>query len=183
MLTVERVDATQIDFTSAGRRLIVGEVDLLGPHTRTAIAKDHSVNLAEVVKHRGADPPQKAATRPDAPASAPGFEFGIQRAQIHGGTVDFSDQSLVLPFAIKATAIDATIAGISNDDTRRADVEARGRIQTYGSASVDGTIVPFDPPSYTDLRVKFNNVPVRPFSPALAAHGQLTLRGAPTRKH
>lgn len=168
LLAVDKLDADQIDFSSAGRRLSVGEVNLLGPDIRIAIAKDRSVNLTDVVKPRAADTMQKTATRPDAPASAPSFQLGVERMRIRGGSVDFSDQSLVLPFATRVTSIDATIAGISNDDTRRADVQARGSIQAYGSASVDGSIAPFDPRRYTDLHVKFNNVLVRPFSPYTA---------------
>ncbi|MEO8835545.1 MAG: DUF748 domain-containing protein, partial [Caldimonas sp.] len=168
LLAVDKLDADQIDFSSAGRRLSVGEVNLLGPDIRIAIAKDRSVNLTDVVKPRAADPTQKTATRPDAPASASSFQLGVERMRIRGGSVDFSDQSLVLPFATRVTSIDATIAGISNDDTRRADVQARGSIQAYGSASVDGSIAPFDPRRYTDLHVKFNNVLVRPFSPYTA---------------
>jgi hypothetical protein len=175
-LALDQLDATQINFSSDGPRLNIGELDLLGPDTRIAIAKDRRVNLAQVVKHGGdeaaraaAKPPSATAPAPvAATATAPGFELDVQRVRIHAGSVDFSDQSLVLPFATKVTAIDATIAGISNDGTRRADVQARGSIQTYGSASVDGNIVLFDPRRYTDLRVKFNNVMVQPFSPYTA---------------
>ncbi|MDQ2764398.1 MAG: DUF748 domain-containing protein, partial [Pseudomonadota bacterium] len=165
LLAVDHVDADQIDFSSAGRRLTVGVVNLVGPDIRIAIAKDRSLNLSDVVKPRAADPTQKAATGADAPASAPSFDLGVHRVQIHGGSVDFSDQSLVLPFATRVTAIDATIAGISNQQGRRANVQAGGSIQAYGSASVDGSIVPFDPRRYTDLRVKFNNVMVQALSP------------------
>ncbi len=167
-LALERLDATRIDFSSAGPSLTIGELDLLGPDTRIAIAKDRSVNLKQVVKHSADEAARNAVTPPDAPASAPGFALGVQRVRIHGGSVDFSDQSLVLPFATKVSAIDATIAGVSNDGTRRADVQARGSIQQYGSASVDGNIVLFDPRRYTDLQVKFNNVMVQPFSPYTA---------------
>ncbi|MDQ2734412.1 MAG: DUF748 domain-containing protein [Pseudomonadota bacterium] len=168
LLAVAKLDANKIDFSSAARRLTVGEMSLLGPDIRIAIAKDRSVNLTDVVKPGAVDPAQEAAKRPDAPASAPSFKLGVQRVRIHGGSADFSDESLVLPFATKVTAIDATIVGVSNDDTRRADVQARGSIQAYGSASVDGTIIPFDPRRYTDLRAKFNNVLVQPFSPYTA---------------
>ena len=166
-LALEQLDAQQIDFNSDARRLSVGEVDLLSPDTRIAIAKDRSINLTDVIKQGAAETPPDTATRSSspAPASASSFAIGVQRVRIRGGTVDFSDQSLVLPFATKVTAIDATIAGISNDVHRRADVQARGSIQAYGSASVDGSIAPFDPRRYTDLRVQFNNVMVQPFSP------------------
>ena len=68
----------------------------------------------------------------------------------------------------KVTAVDGTIDGLSNDPSRRAAVNAGGTVAPYGSASVQGTILPFDAARYTDLHVVFENVLMPPLSPYTA---------------
>lgn len=164
VLTLDRLEGHQLTYSHSDNRLSVGEIDLLHPETQIAIAKDRSVNLARWFKRADKAAPTAAAPA-SAAASAEAFDLAVQRVRVKNGSVDFSDESLILPFATKVTAIDATIVGVSNREGQRADVQATGGIQAYGSASVNGSVVPIDPRLFTDLHVKFNNVLVKPFSP------------------
>ncbi|MEO7335532.1 MAG: DUF748 domain-containing protein, partial [Caldimonas sp.] len=181
VLSFARLDARRVDFASGDRQLRIDEVTVVRPDMRIAIAKDRSVNLGALMR-KGIDAPVEApaatangtaagsaeASSTEAPGATPAFDMSVQRIRVRDGSVDFSDQSLVLPFATQVGAIEATIAGFSNEPTRLAEVQARGSIKPYGSAAATGSIVPFDPSRYTDLHVKFNNVLMQPFTPYTA---------------
>lgn len=96
------------------------------------------------------------------------LDFRIDQVRLRNGVVDYADLSLVLPFSTQVTGLQGVIVGISSDPARRAGVKASGGIQPYGSARVEGSIVPFNPSRFTDLQVVFSNVLVPPLSPYTA---------------
>lgn len=166
----KQMDADGIAFDLDKRELTVRDVTVNEPGAKIAIAKDRSVNVSQAFKRSG-----DALKKPGSPkaeaidkTSKPALNFRADRVRLRNGEVDYADLSLVLPFSTKVTALNGTIVGISNDKSRRADIKANGSIETYGSATVEGSIVPFYPESFTDLHVAFNNVLVPPLSPYTA---------------
>jgi hypothetical protein len=176
-LAWKQLRADRVELDLASRRLIIREVTTQEPGAKIVISKERDVNLARVLKPDGDDRDageesparQRENKAHDAMGEDPaGFEFRVERVRLRNGNVDFADLSLVLPFSTKVTEIDGTIVGISNDASRRADVKASGAIQPYGSARVEGSLVPSEPRRFTDLHVEFNNVQVPPLSPYTA---------------
>jgi outer membrane protein OmpA-like peptidoglycan-associated protein len=168
-LSWKQLDAESVAFDLASRRFTVQEVTVNAPGAKIEIAKDRSVNLAKVFRR---DPPARpqsgpADVQPKAAANPP-WDLRVERVRLQGGEVDYADLSLVLPFSTTVKALDGTVIGISNDKSRRADIQASGTIEPYGSASVNGSITPFAPAQFTDLHVLFNNVLVPPLSPYTA---------------
>ena len=171
-LSWQQLDADGVAFNLVSRRLTVQEVTVNAPGAKIEIAKDRSVNLAQVFR-RGKPARQRAeqaGAQPKAPAAQDAARWSpeVERVRLLGGNVDYADLSLVLPFSTTVTAMNGTIVGISNDRSHRADIKASGTIEPYGSASVSGGIAPFAPSQFTDLRVAFNNVLVPPLSPYTA---------------
>lgn len=166
-LAWKQLDADRVAFDLEARQLNVKEVTVRDPRAKIVISKDRSVNIAQVVKR---DDKARAGAAADQAAAqdAPDFEFSVGRVRLLEGEVDYADLSLVLPFSTKVTALNGTIVGISSDPSRRADVEADGTIEPYGSAKVEGSIAMRDPRHFTDLHVEFNNVLVPPLSPYTA---------------
>ena len=173
-LSWRKLDADGVAFDLASRRLTVQDVSVNAPGAKIEIAKDRSVNLAQVLRRgepaRKPSGPAGAQPQPKAPATqdAAPWDLRVERVRLRGGEVDYADLSLVLPFSTTVTALDGTVVGISNDKSRRADIQASGTIEPYGSASVNGGITPFAPAQFTDLHVVFNNVLVPPLSPYTA---------------
>ncbi|CDS51613.1 hypothetical protein [Polaromonas sp. CG9_12] len=168
-LSWRKLDADGVAFDLASRRLTVQDVTVNAPGAKIEIAKDRSVNLAQVLR-RGEPARQTsgpADAQPNAPAAAP-WDLRVERVRLHGGEVNYADLSLVLPFSTTVKALDGTVVGISNDKSRHAEIQASGTIEPYGSASVSGGIAPFAPAQFTDLHVEFNNVLVPPLSPYTA---------------
>ena len=152
------LSATGIRFSLAPDRLSVAEVRLVEPQAKITIFKDRSVNLATVLK-------KQEPAKPAAPAQAGAFPVSVERVRVENGTVDFSDLSLALPFAARVREVGGVVAGVSSDPASRAEVKLEGRVEEHGLARVDGSLSPFAPKRFMDLRAEFRNVEMTPLSP------------------
>ena len=187
-----------MSFASAPNRLVVRDIELTEPGAKLVISKDRKVNVAQIVrKQPGGDSPSgeaKAAnradgedgdqtrasaptdtSRPAAQAGPPALDARIERLHLHGGTVDYADLSLVLPFSTRVTSVEGTVVGLATTPGRRAEVQADGEIPPYGSASVEGSLLPTAPTEFLDLRVVFENVAIPPLSPYTATFAGRTV--------
>jgi len=146
-------------------------VRIVGVDAKVVVFKDRSVNLMKAVMVV----PQAASAVAPAAAQAttvadlkPVFPATIGRVAFEQGTVDFADQSLVLPFAAKVEDLTGVIQGLSTDRASRASVRLEGRVAEYGLARAEGSLNPFRPASFLDLNVVFRNVDMPPLSPYTA---------------
>ena len=83
--------------------------------------------------------------------------MSIERVNVEKASVDFSDLSLVLPFAAKIEDLSGTVAGLSTDRASRALAKLEGRVDEFGLARIEGSLATFDPKAFMDLRVAFRN--------------------------
>ncbi len=179
-LACNSVAATGIHFRSAPGELIIDDVRVIEPDARVLIFPDRSINLIKAFETRDAD--MQAPQAATAPPAAEHFPIKVTRVRIERGKVDYNDKSLVLPFSTRISDFHGTVTGIASDPDSRAKVRLDGTIEQYGTASVRGTLSPFAPKHYTDIRTRFTNVEMPKFSPYSAtfagreiATGKLTL--------
>lgn len=164
LLGWKSLTAKDIDFNSAENRLAVAQTSLAAPYARLTIAKDRSTNFVGI---------QRAA-RPQAagPASAPAqtaagtpLAIGVGRVSVSGGSMDFTDASLVLPFATHIKALGGSVSGLSSDENSRAGLKFEGSVGEYGLMRAEGSIQPIAPKKFTDIAVSFRNVDMTQLSP------------------
>ena len=198
------IDALQLDHENGGERLFawkellaegmrvdsarkivsIDDMRLAGPAGKIAIAKDKSTNFAGVMR-KPAEPAAPADAKP-APAAQTAnespFVVNVERVHLRNGELDFSDQSLVLPFAAVIQELGGTITGLSSQPGARAGIKLEGRVDEFGQAQVGGSVNPFEPKVFTDLAVIFRNVALSPLTPYSAtfagrriASGKLSL--------
>jgi hypothetical protein len=162
LIAWKELAASGVAFTLNPDRLAVEEVRLTQPGAKIAIFKDRSLNLVKAFQ-----PPPGAASAPAAPPAAggPPIEVQVERVRVENGNVDFSDESLVLPFAAKVEEFSGTITGTSTDPAGAAALKLEGKVGEFGLANVDGTLKPFQPKVHTDVGVVFRNVEMVPLSP------------------
>ncbi len=153
-------------------RLQIEEVRLLEPGAKVVIFKDHSVNLAKVLKNQNAaiNETKPQTTQIPTPAVTSQkkqtlFPVNIDRVRVEKSVVDFADLSLVLPFVTQITDFNGSVTGISSESTSRTSVKFDGRVDKYGLSTVEGSLSPFTPKTFTDLTVLFQNVEMKPLSP------------------
>ena len=155
-----------MDFGLSPDRLKIKKINLVGPGAKMMVYKDRGFNLAQLKKDR------KAEAIPDPPASASSgrasFPVSIDSVRVENGTVDFSDLSLIFPFATRVTDLTGGISGIASTPESRSAVQFEGRVDKFGMATVNGSMSPFAPKTFTDLKVIFKNVKMTPLSPYTA---------------
>lgn len=159
-LSWKTLSAAGVSFATAPSRLVVREININEPGAKLVISKDRRVNVTQILKK---DARQADSGR--AAADAKPIEARVERIRFRNGVVDYADQSLVLPFATRVSAVTGTIVGVSTQPSRRAQVKAGGEIPPYGSASVEGALIPSNPKQFLDLHVLFKNVSIPPLSP------------------
>jgi uncharacterized protein involved in outer membrane biogenesis len=181
------MSANGLKFGLSPHGLQIQEVRLLEPGAEVVIFKDRSVNLAKMIKSPEVVDVEKTSHPTPAPAVASSvnralFPVNIDRVRVEKGVVDFADLSLVLPFAAQMTDLNGGVTGISSDPASRASVALNGNVDEYGLATVQGSLSPFTPKTFTDISVLFRNVEMKPFSPYSAtfagrkiASGKLSL--------
>jgi hypothetical protein len=156
--------ANDIDFDSAANRLAVASMSLAAPYARLTIAKDRATNFSGIT--RGASQP--AAAAPPAPAESPAgkpLAISVARASVSGGSMDFTDASLVLPFATYIKALGGSVSGLSSAEDSRASLKFEGGVGEYGLMRAEGSIQPLAPRKFTDIGVSFRNVDMTQLSP------------------
>lgn len=163
-LACKEVAANGIHYRSAPGQVLIDDVRVIEPKVKVLIFPDRSINLIKAFEK---DSAEKSAATPSTPPPAAEKHFPIKltRVRVERGTVDYTDQSLVLPFTTTINDFRGMVTDISSDPDSRAKVGFQGRVEQYGSARVYGTLAPFAPKRYTDIRTKFTNVEMPKLSP------------------
>lgn len=91
--------------------------------------------------------------------------FRVERIDIHEATVDFSDESLVLPFSTQIEGLSGGIAGVDSSPDAEAVLDAEGRVPPHGAAITEGRVRPFAPRELTDITVRFDNIEMPQLTP------------------
>ena len=184
LFSFRQLAATGLDADLGGKRIAIAHIDLSEPHARLLINKDKTTNLAAIRRPPApaATPapvtPPPAVTVPATPVGAPAaapsplrsapeaaMAVSVDRISIEGGTLDFSDQSLVLPYATLIRNLKGSASGLSTAAPSRASLRFEGTVAEFGLARGEGTIQPFAPKAFTDIALAFRNVDLPPMTP------------------
>jgi hypothetical protein len=141
------------------------EIRLLEPDGVIAIHEDKSSNLSDL---RVTKTQERSPTPRQLPASttiAPDPDIHIRRVRIEGGKLDYTDQSLVLPFSTQIVDLKGVITGWTLDPNGKSLLELNGRIAPYGEAAIHGQLRPRDPKSSLELDLHFENVILAALTP------------------
>ncbi|MDQ3186114.1 MAG: DUF748 domain-containing protein [Pseudomonadota bacterium] len=172
LISWKTLSANRITLTLAPNRLAIKEVRLVEPGIKLVIDENRNVNLNDVLK---SNPSGEVAVNQQSPAGKPpgkpaddhdGSPFVAEIGQIRllGGSLDFADLSLILPFSTHVHALDGSIVGISSAPHSRADIELAGQVEAYGEASAVGALIPRDPRKFLDIKANFENIEMPPLS-------------------
>jgi uncharacterized protein involved in outer membrane biogenesis len=177
LVSWKTLHAETIRFGLEPDRLAIDEVRLAGLDGKIVIFKDKTLSVARLIKSPDGAPAAtapaaataaapRAQAPPGPPASqTPAFPVSIERVRLQESAIDFTDLSLVLPFAARVHALEGVVAGVGSDPGSRATVKLDGRVDEFGQLKVDGAVSPFQPKVFTDLAVIFRNVPMSPLTP------------------
>jgi hypothetical protein len=85
--------------------------------------------------------------------------------RIDKGIVDFSDLSLVIPFATRIHHFEGAAMDISMAPSSRTTLKFEGRVDDYGQVNVNGSLRPLQHKTFSDIKMVFRNVEMPSLSP------------------
>ncbi len=159
LLSWDSAKAVGIVVTQGPDRLRAARIDIDRPFIRVNIGPDGTLNLTEI-----AGPPAPAP----ASAPAPTMPIDIGTIAIHDATLDYADESLVLPFDTRIHATNGTLRDLSTTSAAAARLDLEGRAARAGFFKAAGTLRIADPFASTDIAVTFRRVPMTDLTPYVA---------------
>jgi len=160
------LDVREIAIGLGPNRIDIAEVAVLAPQAELIVSEDRSLNLHTLLRKQRAGSGERWQDN---------FPIRVGRISIAQGELQFADLSLVLPFSTRVQALEGAVVGLSSSPNARAELELTGQIADHGSASARGGLNAFDPSRFTDIRAKFDNVLIPPFSPYTATFAGRTI--------
>lgn len=151
-----RLDVTGIDYRQTPQELSIDSIALRSPYARVAIAKDRTLNFADVMK--------PSPAKPAGEKSAP-LKLLIKTVSVQSGVADFSDRSIQPAFATGIVELRGSVTGLSSEPGARAKVKLQGDVDRYSPVLIEGTVNPFAAAQYTDLALSFRNMELTTFNP------------------
>jgi hypothetical protein len=151
------------------------------PYAKVTIRKDKTVNLNDIVISDKSKPktPSKSLQNKQSELNKPYFKLG--KIQVIDGSSDFSDLSLILPFAAPIKSLDGGAGGISSEQKSKVTVALKGNAYDLSPVDVKGEISPYL--GDYNVEIKFDGLPMPLMSPYMVQFagykvekGKLTLR-------
>jgi Domain of Unknown Function (DUF748) len=143
------------------------------PYARVTIRKDKTVNFKDIVISDKSKPdtPVKSAQHQPANLKKPYFKLG--KIQIKNGSSDFSDLSLIMPFAAQIESLDGGASDISSDQKSTMTFGLWGNAYDIAPVDVEGKISPYLGDYNVDIN--FNGLPMPLISPYMVQFAGYTV--------
>lgn len=142
-----------IHYTAAPDLLRIKTIALNRPFARIAVSRDSTINLMKLQAMMPASDPDKA------------LPYEILEVAVVNGLIDFSDETLILPFRAEIDSTHGFIRDVASFGGAPGSVELEGWIAPNGLARVNGTLQASDPYAATDLRVDIRNFDMPTLTP------------------
>ena len=168
-LAWKSLSSRQVEVTPT--QLDIGELTLSGLDTELIIDKDKTTNFKRILRT------QEAASggAPAGAADTPPFLVNVDRLRFYNGTLDFADNSLLLPFGARIHHLRGSIGGFSSRPGAQGQLELDGEVDDYGLARAVGQVDLFNPTEFMDIRVVFRNVEMTRLTPYTATFAGRTI--------
>jgi uncharacterized protein involved in outer membrane biogenesis len=163
-LGLKRFDVNGLTVSMAQRRVDISRGELVGAFAQIHISKDRVLNLSEVTRPAPeASAALVAATEP-APTE-PLWGFKLARLKVVDADVDFSDESLPIPFQRSISALNGNIGLFDLASRSPTRIALEGQVGEFGQLKVSGAVRALDPTQNTDITAQFVNVEMPGASP------------------
>ena len=150
----------------------IREISLTDFYSRIIVNPDGTLNVQGIVAKEGAGrdnatltPTPAAAAPADNTAQAPGVPVRIDTVTLQGGAVNFSDKYIRPNYSASLVEIGGRVSGLSSEESRRADIDLRGKLENSSPLEIVGKINPLAKDLFLDLKVDFRDMELSPLSP------------------
>ncbi|MBV5321154.1 MAG: DUF748 domain-containing protein [Sulfuricurvum sp.] len=153
-----KIGVTPFVYVYPDNRLKVNQLAIDGFYTNLHIDAKKVLNYSTLSKKSGAE---SNGTK----LSGNPFGLDIVKLLLRGSSATFSDMSLPLPFKTYVHDLEGSVLGISTTKDVTTFVKLRGGVDQYGLAKIDGSLNTKDPKKFTDLKVAFDNLELKGYTP------------------
>ena len=158
LLTWKDTRVKGIRRTSSPDLLRVKTIEVDQPFARIAISRDRQTNLAPLAS-------LSPRTTTDEKES---YHYEISQVLFKDAEIDFSDESLILPFRTRVHSTQGAIRDVASFGGTPGTLELEGKIDEYGLARANGTLHVSAPYAATSIKAEFRNVEMPTLTPYTA---------------
>jgi uncharacterized protein involved in outer membrane biogenesis len=154
-------------FAATGRSLKISRVRLSKPYARVFVAKDQSTNIGDLLvagDATSAGTKSAPGPAPPTPAAKP-FAVRLSKLLVAGGSADYTDLSLPLPFAAHIEALHGDATAIDTRSEEPSKMALEGQVGKFGLARINGLLRASAPTDLADIALVFRNVEMTTLSP------------------
>ncbi|HEU4923521.1 MAG TPA: DUF748 domain-containing protein, partial [Burkholderiales bacterium] len=156
-------------FSYDGRtaKLRIKSIKTRGPYARVIIAKDQTINVADIMKPATPAPAYQATVQVAAPGGPPPqeTEVRIDHVAIDNGSLNFADFWIQPNYAVSIQALKGSVTGLSSDPASRAKLDLEGKVDRYAPATIDGEMNLLSADLFTNIHLKFAGVDMTSVTP------------------
>lgn len=154
----QTIGATPFVYAYPDNRLKINQLAIDGFYTNALIDSKKVLNYSTLSKKSSGESNTTKST---------GNPFGIDivKLVLQDSSANFSDMSLPLPFKTYIHDLEGSVLGISTTKDVTTFVKLRGGVDQYGLAKIDGQLNTAAPKKYTDIKVAFDNLDLKNYTP------------------
>ncbi|MGR9000258.1 MAG: DUF748 domain-containing protein, partial [Gammaproteobacteria bacterium] len=143
------------------------------PYARVTIRKDKTVNFSDIVINDKSKPEARATTAHNKQTNLNKPYFKLGKVQIKNGSSDFSDLSLIMPFAAQIDSLDGGASDVSSDKKSIMTVGLWGNAYDLAPVDIKGKISPYL--GDYNVEINFNGLPMPLISPYMVQFAGYTV--------
>jgi hypothetical protein len=163
----QRLRAEGFSYDGRTASLRLKTLRLRSPYARVIIAKDQTVNLAEIMTAETPAPAYQPSVQVATPEGPPPEEtkIRIDTIAVEDGSMNFADFWIQPNYAVSVQQLSGSVVGLSSDPASRARLELAGKVDRYAPATIAGEMNLLSAALYTDIRLQFAGVDMTSVTP------------------
>lgn len=188
-LGFSKVEIGKLRYAMEPDSLSIERIGVREPYAKVIVGRNQVVNVVAVLNPQGT---AKSVTSgvdkvaPEAPpplqdATANTLPIRIGEVRIDGMRLNFTDNFIQPNFSADVRQLSGKVTGLSSARDARAKADLKGNLGEFSPVSITGELQPFAFDRYTNVQLRFENIPLpifNPYSGSLAGYnidkGQLT---------
>jgi Domain of Unknown Function (DUF748) len=141
----KKLSLKDMDIDLISNRYTAKELVIDKPYARVIIRKDKTINFADIFVADDSKPERSikiSTVKPPVSEQSKPY-FKLDKFKLTDGSSDFSDLSLVLPFAAEIESLDGSANGISSDQKSEIKIDLKGKTYDFSPVDIKGSISPY----------------------------------------
>lgn len=162
----DKLDVDGLMFSTTPSSLQVKKIDLIKPYVNLDIKKDKSTNFSNIIKpSKAPPPPPKKVVKGKQPPKEEEMALLIGTVTMKQGSANFKDASLPIPFATFVNQLKGNFTTLDTKNTKPSVLKLEGKVDKYGYAKIEGSVLPFDFKNRANLKILFKNIDMPSLTP------------------